>query len=383
MKNQGHHRQSSFFSRAFGDVTGAFGDLGTFLPLVVAILATGQFDAAPLLLGFGVFAVATGLFYRRPVPVQPMKAVSAVLILGESGPQEAAATGMIIGAALIILAATGLASRLQRIVPLSVLLGIQLGLGASLFAGAYGIASTPAAAMSASVIAVALIAATWLKKGPAIAGVAALVGLCWVGLTTPLPPISLQFPLPEFHLPSIATFNAAVTGIALPQFALTLTNAVLLTAFLAADYFPDARERVTPRRLAFFTGISNLVLAPFGALPMCHGAGGLPAQYRLGARTGLTPIVFGLCCLGLAFLSGEQAALWLAVVPVAAIAGLLAFAGYQLVNLPKLMTIRPDCYPVVALTALCCLFIDAAAGLLVGVLAEFGRSTWSARKIRH
>jgi len=30
----------------------------------------------------------------------------------------------------------------------------------------------------------------------------------------------------------------------------------------------------------------NLTSVPFGGFPMCHGSGGLAAQYRFGARTG-------------------------------------------------------------------------------------------------
>ena len=46
----------------------------------------------------------------------------------------------------------------------------------------------------------------------------------------------------------------------------------------------------------------NVLLCPFGAMPMCHGAGGLAAQYRFGARSGLCNLILGsaLICLGLA-----------------------------------------------------------------------------------
>ncbi|MCP5367992.1 MAG: sulfate transporter, partial [Hyphomicrobiales bacterium] len=63
-----------------GELSGAVADLGTFLPLVIGVLAVGGFDAAGVLTGFGLFALAVAVFYRRPVPVQPMKAVSALAI---------------------------------------------------------------------------------------------------------------------------------------------------------------------------------------------------------------------------------------------------------------------------------------------------------------
>jgi len=74
------------------------------------------------------------------------------------------------------------------------------------------------------------------------------------------------------------------------------------------------------------------LLAPFGALPMCHGAGGLAAHYHQGALTGWAPVIFGVCCLLLGIMAGSQAVLLLTLVPVAVMAALLAFAGLQLSN---------------------------------------------------
>ena len=54
---------------------GAFGDLGTLLPFVVAYIAVVKVDPLGLLLTFGLTMVAVGLYYRTPMPVQPMKAI--------------------------------------------------------------------------------------------------------------------------------------------------------------------------------------------------------------------------------------------------------------------------------------------------------------------
>jgi len=50
-----------------------FADLGTFLPLVLGLIVVAGFDPVGLL-GFGLFAIVTGVVYRRPIAVQPMKA---------------------------------------------------------------------------------------------------------------------------------------------------------------------------------------------------------------------------------------------------------------------------------------------------------------------
>ena len=75
------------------------------------------------------------------------------------------------------------------------------------------------------------------------------------------------------------SFQVAV----LPQLSLTLTNAVIVTASLSRELFPSTGSIASERRLALSSGLANVLLCPLGAMPMCHGAGGLTAQF-LSAR---------------------------------------------------------------------------------------------------
>ena len=59
---------------------GAFGDLGTLLPFALAYIALVKVAPLGMLLAFGVSMIAVGLYYRTPVPVQPMKAIGGVVI---------------------------------------------------------------------------------------------------------------------------------------------------------------------------------------------------------------------------------------------------------------------------------------------------------------
>ena len=368
--------------RLFGDAVGAFGDLGTFLPLVVAILATGAFAAGGILWGFGLFAIATGLVYRRPVPVQPMKAVSALIIIGQLTPGETAATGLLVGAALLTLGATGLISRLNRLIPLSVLPGIQAGLGLQLLLAGLKIPGAEAGYSVYAVLAVilaGLLAMRYFRFGFVLLPVLLGGGIGYSLVAGGSPPMSFAVALPAMLLPGADDFAAAVGTSLLPQLALTVTNAVLLTALIAADYFPQDKDRISPRRLSLTTGVLNLALAPFGALPMCHGAGGLPAQYRFGARTGLAPVIFGVACILLALLAGETAAQWMALVPAAVVAAMLAFAGIQLVNVKKLASVRTDCYPAIAAVTVISVAFGITWGLLAGLVIEFGRNALRGR----
>src|SRR5437764_1599426 len=92
---------------------------------------------AGVLFGFAVFLIGTGLFYGLPLPVQPMKAVSAVILTGGLRPGEVAAAGMMLGVVLLALGATGAIERFARLIPQSVSTGLQFGLG--LLMGVLGI----------------------------------------------------------------------------------------------------------------------------------------------------------------------------------------------------------------------------------------------------
>src|SRR5690606_24757871 len=60
------------------EVAGAFGDLGTLIPFVVAYIGVLKMDPFGILLAFGVSMIVCGFLYGTPMPVQPMKAAGAI-----------------------------------------------------------------------------------------------------------------------------------------------------------------------------------------------------------------------------------------------------------------------------------------------------------------
>ncbi|MFD1381504.1 putative sulfate/molybdate transporter [Fodinicurvata halophila] len=118
--------------RIAGEVSGAFGDLGMFLPHVLGAITVAGLAPLGVLFGFGLFLVASGLFYAIPMAVQPMKAVSAIMLTGQLDPASIAATGLVLGLVFLVLGVTGWIDRLARLIPQSVTAGLQLGLGLSL-----------------------------------------------------------------------------------------------------------------------------------------------------------------------------------------------------------------------------------------------------------
>jgi xanthine/uracil/vitamin C permease (AzgA family) len=113
---------------------GAFGDLGTLIPFVVAYLAVVKVDPCGVLFSFGAAMLICGLYYKTPFPVQPMKAIGAVAVT------QAAQTATITQATLyaadlatgliwLFLGLTGAAHYIANRVPRPVVVGIILGLG--------------------------------------------------------------------------------------------------------------------------------------------------------------------------------------------------------------------------------------------------------------
>ncbi|MDK8461948.1 putative sulfate/molybdate transporter [Marinobacter sp. SS13-12] len=357
------------------DTSGALGDIGTLIPLGLGAIGVAGLAPVPVLLGFAAFYIATGLYYRLPIPVQPMKAVAALLLTTQLSSQSLVASGVLIGAILLVLGLTGWINGAARLIPRSVLSGLQLGLGLMLATMSMGLMAT---SVPLGVITLAMLAIT-LKMLPnwpaALIGLAGSVAIGTLlgapGLTLPVSD-SAVLSLPE--LPGIDDWQQAVSTLVLPQLALTLTNAIVLTALVVGDYFGEPSHRVTPARLSVSTGLANLFLVPFGALPMCHGAGGVAAHYRFGARTGTAPVLLGTALLVVAFIPGGLSVI--AAIPMAGLGALLFVAAVELALSRRLWTAKPSCWPVIAITALVTVWADPFFGLLAGVASETFRAAW-------
>ena len=346
---------------AFGEVSGALGDLGTLLPYVVAGLMGGLFAPFPVFAGFAAGYLLVAVTYRMPVPVQPMKALGAAFLTGALAPNEVAWAGVAIGVVLLAFSLFPSLNRAARLIPQSVIVGLQVGLGITLGVVAFGmmrqgwhLALPTAALLSLSFV--------W-RRGPwAVLAVAGGIAAGLFGGTA----------IPE-PVPSVAGGMADPTRIILsgiiPQLPLTLLNAVVLTAALARSLYGPAAARVSERKLAATSGILNLALAPFGAIPMCHGAGGLTAHHRFGARGIGAPLVMAALC-GTAALSGPGILTLLAAIPLPVIGALLAYASADLAFSRRLIDARPDCRPVIAAAAVGTFFLGAAVGLFAGLGAE-------------
>ena len=355
------------------ELAGACGDLGTFIPHVIGAITIAGLAPAGILVGFGAFFIASGLFYGLPIAVQPMKAVSALLVTGQVGPGEVAAAGLLLVATLLVLGLTGTIGWLARVIPQSVSTGLQLGLGIAM--GVLGLElmwRTPWLGLLALALLAALMLVPRFPAAPAMLVVAVAAGYL-AGEIQPPQNMTPAWSGLTLTTPSLADTWRALELLVVPQLPLTLTNAVIVTALVCRYLFPASTARASERNLALSTGAANLLLAPLGALPMCHGAGGVQAQHRFGARTGLAPVALGavLLVLGLGF--ATSAASLFAAIPISAVGALLLIAGTDLAVSRRLFDAQPSCWPVIAVAAAATFYSNPAVGLIAGCLAEVAR----------
>lgn len=356
-----------------GDTNGAFGDMGTFLPYVVGAVSVGGLAATGVLFGFGIFLIAAGLFFGMPMAVQPMKAVTAALLTSTLTPSEIATAGVVLGALFLVLGLTGGITWLARMIPQSVTSGLQLGLGfAMAFIGLKLVLDDPwlgFAALAGFVLASRVTAIPLLP----LALVAALIASAAFGRLEAPAFMQIGLALPAPVLPRLGDVPRVLELAVLPQIPLTLANAIIVTAAVSSSLFPATTARATERNLSVSTGLGNLLLAPLGALPMCHGAGGVVAQSRFGAKTAAAPVILGAVLLATACLYGDAAGQLLAAIPLAAAGALLAIAGVDLALSRRLFDARLDCWPVIGATAALTAFVNPAVALAAGIAMEAGR----------
>ncbi|MBI5554736.1 MAG: hypothetical protein HY920_02635 [Elusimicrobia bacterium] len=110
------------------ELIGALGDLGTFLPIAFGLIIINKVDAVSLFLSAGLIYIAAGIYFRIPIPVQPLKATSALaMAIGASASTIAVVCFFMMGA-LLIIRFLHLDTLIARLFTRPIIRGIQLGL---------------------------------------------------------------------------------------------------------------------------------------------------------------------------------------------------------------------------------------------------------------
>jgi hypothetical protein len=315
---------------------GAFGDLGTDFPLLVGLILACGLDAGTVFAVFGALQVATGLVYRLPMPVQPLKAVAAIAIAGSLSGGLVAGAGLSVGAIMLLLAATGLLEAIARAVPKTVVRGIQCGLGIQLsmlaahrFLPAGGAAGWVLAAVSALIV-IALFGNERVPPALIVVGLGLAFALAH-GLSPAAFARGFGARLPSFAPPSAADVRHAFLLLAVPQLALSLGNSVLATRQVSEDLFPGRAPGV--RKIGFTYAAMNLTAPLFGGAPVCHGSGGMAGHAAFGARTGGSVVIYGSLYLVLGLFFSRALPDFVRAFPQPTLGVLLAFEGLATLGL--------------------------------------------------
>lgn len=380
------------------EFAGSLGDLGTLLPLAIGMIVLCGLHPSGLFFAVGLSYLFTGLYFGIPVPVQPMKVIGAYAVAMGLSASQVLASGALMGLFLLVMGGTGAVTLIGKYTPKSVVRGVQFSTGTLLFvqgikfmlgtssfqilqgaAEPYLRLQTLGPVPFGIVIGIAgtILTLLFLDNKTLPAALLVVFGGLVVGFILGTHEGFGQFRI-GLHFPPILPYGM-ITGIdlsfallvlVLPQIPMTLGNAVIANADLAREYFGKDSERVTHRALCISQALANFMSFVVGGMPLCHGAGGLAAQYRFGARTAGANIMVGSIFLILALFLGKHSLALIYLLPLSVLGVLLIFAGAQLAL--TIIDLKGKKELFVALTMLgMTLATNLAAGFILGFFLAY------------
>lgn len=376
------------------EFAGSLGDLGTILPIAIGMILVNGLNPAGLFLSVGLFYILAGFYYGVTVSIQPMKVIGAYAIATSMSSGQVMAAGLLMGIILLILGLTGAIDIIGKYTPKSVTRGVQLSTGTLLMAQGVklmigtsnlqllhkmaepyltiqSIGPLPIGifiGIAGGILTLFLLDNKKLPAGLVIVVTGLMTGLL-LGTKQGFGNLHFGFYLPEWmplKVPLRADFIFALFALALPQLPMTVGNAVIANADLSREYFGEDSKKVTYRGLCVTMALGCILSFILGGMPLCHGAGGLAAHYRFGARTAGSNVMIGALFVLLVLFLGSGIMALIYLLPMAILGVLLLFAGSQLALTIKDVSQRKDLFVVVVI-----LGITLATNLGVGVMAGF------------
>lgn len=341
-----------------GEFGGAFGDIGTDLPLIVGIIQTTNMDVASVFIMFGLMQIMTGVIYGIPMAVQPLKAMAVIVISQKLGANVLLGGGLAIGVIMLLLTISGMLNLLRRIIPTVAIRGIQLGLGISLASIAiqkHIISTSEGYILSLVTIMLILLLRRSIRYPASV--VVILLGLIYslifcVDIQKIYQNVSIS--LPTATAISIDDLLTGLTLLAIPQLPLSLSNSVFATHQTIKDLFPDKSLNI--KKIGFTYSVMNLINPVFGGIPTCHGAGGLIGQYYFGGRTGGSVVIYGCIYIILGTFFSQIFSEIIRIFPLPVLGSILLFEGMAIMMLIQDISSNKD---------------DLSIALLTGVIAAF------------
>jgi predicted benzoate:H+ symporter BenE len=357
------------------EFAGAFGDLGTLIPFVVGYITLNKMDPLGILVAFGIFKIFVGLYFRTPIPIQPMKAIGGMAIAhaGTITPGMIWGSGIFTGLFWLLMGVTGAITWIEKVTTKPVVRGIMLGLGLSFIVEGLGMMKAqPVLAIGGVVLTLLLLNNKRLPAMLALLG----YGIIFSFLQKPelieeFSHLSIRFRWPELAFGRIS-WKELLSGfviLGLPQAPLTLGNAIIGTVAENNQYFPD--RKVTAKTITIDHGVMNLISTCIGGVPMCHGAGGMAGHIRFGARTGGALVILGVIVLLTGLFLSDSVALLFQVFPRPILGVILFFAGVELGLVVKDIKLKRQNLFVLLVTAGTAMW-NMGAAYLAGLLLYYG-----------
>lgn len=133
---------------------------------------------------------------------------------------------------------------------------------------------------------------------------------------------------PKVVIPTWEDFKTGFWRAGLPQLPLTTLNSVVAVCKLSEELFPE--HPANPSHVAVSMGAMNVVGTWFGVMPCCHGASGLAAQVKFGAKSGTAPVLLGIAKIVLGLSFGSSLLSLLRKFPPALLGAMLFYSGLEL-----------------------------------------------------
>jgi len=375
------------------EFSGSLGDLGTLIPLSLGMIIVCGLNTSTVLVMIGLFYVASGLFFKLPVPVQPLKLVAAIAIANPSKitPEIISGASIIFGIILLFSGLTGFIDKLSKLFKKPIIRGIQLGLGLilaqkgmtfimdpSLFNWNQNLLEINGYSLPLNLlIGIMMIGLTLIflnnKKFPTALIIVA-IGICIGILSGRMNETSFETGSTGFSLtiPSFENMFTALFLLVIPQIPLTIGNAVIGTADTCFSLFGKNKKtkNISYRSLANSMGIINCMVGFLGGMPMCHGAGGLAAHYRFGARTGGSNIMIGLVFMVSGIFFGKMSFAVLSCLPNAVFGTLLLFTGLELSILIRDLDQKKDIFIALLIACIAISTNNMGVAFISGMLTD-------------
>ena len=351
-----------FTLKEFG---GAFGDWGTLIPFIIGYISIVGLSPAGIFLTLGITNIILGVKFNLPLPVQPQKTIGTVAISEGWTPDMVISTGFGTGVIWFLL---GFSKKLNYIVskiPIIAVRGIQLGL--ALILGWTGILLFTEN-IFLGLISISIILLLIKNKPIPSAIILTLGGVLLMIITGVVNITELEFGIPtlSFRIPTWNNFIFGMLYAGIAQLFLTLTNVMIATVVLVKELFPE-KEGIDANTLAFNMGAMNLINPFFVGMPLCHGSGGLMAQYAFGARTGGSMILEGIMELFLGLFFSETLFILFTEFPMAILGAMLIYTAFLLGKI-AFRDFNIKSFPIILTSAIISYFVNIAIGFLIGLL---------------